>query len=111
MNSGYSMTVAISLISTPANLQFALWRTPLILTLSRAGSQQQIENQERDPDVYGCISDIEDEKVPSKGVQIKIIDDGAVRNPINCIAESAADNQSEADRGKRRSGSKQPRSE
>ena len=63
----------------------------MILTLPRARGQQQVKNQERDPDVDGGVSDIEDEKVPSKSVQIEIVDDGPVRNPIDCVAESAAE--------------------
>ena len=86
MNSGYSMTVAISLISAQSISSSHYGALPWFRLFGARGSEQQVENQKRDPDVNGGIGDIEDEKVPSKRVQIEIIDDGAMRKPINGIA-------------------------
>ena len=43
-----------------------------------------------------------------KRVQVEIVDDGAVRKSIDRVAQSAADNQAEADCRQHESGSKQP---
>jgi hypothetical protein len=72
-------------------------RTPVVLPIGRAPDWRQAENQQRDPDVDGCVSDIEDEKMTAQRMQIEIVDDSAVRNAIDRIAEGAADNQSKAD--------------
>ena len=74
----------------------------------RARNEQQVENQQHDPDVNGRVSEIEDEEVTPKGMQIEIVNHRSMRKAINRIAERAADYQSKADGGKHGSRSNQP---
>ena len=59
--------------------------------------QQQVDHQQHNPDVNGRIGEVEYKKVAAEGMQIKIINDGAMNNAVDRIAEGAADDQSEPD--------------
>ena len=59
--------------------------------------QQQVDHQQHNPDVNGRIGEVEYKKVAAEGMQIKIVNDGAMNNAVDRIAEGAADDQSEPD--------------
>lgn len=52
--------------------------------LTRDG--QEVEYQQRDPDIDGRVGDIKDEKVTAKGMQIEIVNDRSMRKAINGVA-------------------------
>jgi hypothetical protein len=83
-------------------------RTPLGSALWRAWDKQQVENQQRDPNVDRRVGNIKDEKVTAKRVQIEIVEDRSMRKTIDRIAECAANDQSKACGGQCGSGSKEP---
>jgi hypothetical protein len=70
-------------------------RTPLISAIWRVGGKQKIDNQQHNADVNGRIGDIKNKEVTAKRMQIEIINDGAVNNPVDRIAKGAPDDQSE----------------
>jgi hypothetical protein len=80
----------------------------LTSTFRRARDEEQVENQQRHPDIDRCVSDIKDEEVTPESMQIEIIDDGSMRNAINRIAEGAADNQPKPHGGQHGLRSNQP---
>ena len=59
--------------------------------------QQQVDHQQHNPDVNGRIGEVEDKKVAPEGMQIKVINDSAMNNAVDRVAEGAADDQSESD--------------
>ena len=86
----------------------ALRRTSLISAAWRARNRQKIEYQKHNPNVYRCVGDVEDEKMSPKSVKIEIINDGAMSNPVNGVAESAANDQTKRCGGQCGPGSNQP---
>ena len=86
----------------------ALRRTSLISAAWRARNRQKIEYQKHNPNVYCCVGDVEDEKMSPKSVKIEIINDGAMSNPVNGVAESAANDQTKRCGGQCGPGSNQP---
>ena len=69
-------------------------RTPLT-AIWRVGGKQKIDYQQHDADVNCRIGDIKNKEVTAKRMQIEIINDGAMNNPVDRIAKGAADDQSE----------------
>jgi hypothetical protein len=83
-------------------------RTPVVSAVWCARDRQQVENQQHDPDIYGRVGDIKDKIVTAKRMKIEIINDGAMNNAINRVAQGSANNQSEADGWQCGSGSREP---
>src|SRR5271156_4472160 len=83
-------------------------RTSLISAGWRARDGQKIEYQKHNPDVYCRVGNIEDKKMSPKSVKIEIINDSAVSNSVNCVTESAANDQTKRYGGQSGSGSNQP---
>ena len=71
-------------------------RIPLVSAVWRARNGQKIDNQQRDADVDRRIGEIEDEKMPAKGVKIEKVHDGAMNNAVERVAERAADDRPSA---------------
>src|ERR1700733_13761648 len=83
-------------------------RIPLASAVWRARDRQKIDNQQYNADVYRRIGEIEDKKVAAKGVQIEIINDSAMNNAVNRVANGAPNDQSEPGRGQPGSAPREP---
>ena len=68
-------------------------RIPLVSAVRRAGNRQQIQNQQCHADIYRCVSKVKHKKVAAKGMQVEVINDGAMNNAVDSIAEGPADDQ------------------
>ena len=83
-------------------------RAPLTWAFGHSRGEQEIENQQRDPDVDRGVRDVEDEKMTAKRMQIEIVNDRSMRESIDGVAQGAADNQSKARRRQSGPGPEQP---
>jgi hypothetical protein len=61
-----------------------------------ARAEHDVQDQQRNADVDRRIGEIEDEEVPIEQVQVEIIDDRAMRQSVERVAERAADDRPEA---------------